>query len=305
MVPKSDEVPANVRTADDEAGWEEVEFDDKPTAKPTVKPATPVAMPIDDEDAPMAELAEPLSPADFAAKQALSKQDSGEVKSVEFAEPLSPGDFAFEHKKPDPKDEPLSPADFAVRKNESSGSKKAKTAPPPPAAVKAQPVQEAEVAVPLEIQDEAADGRGFRLDQTSLRKVYLLAIVEAFVTVIIALPALEHVGLFGAPPWAIVLLGVVALQTLYMLWVVALPDWSTVWFGSLVFGLTCVVHLVGLVLSFILADKNFLGLSTANWGTPLWCAMVMVGSGAMAFGCIHISRPWREDYEAYKASMAR
>lgn len=293
QVPLSDELPAKLRGASDE-GWEEVQFEDKPTAG--------VAVPVDDDDAPMAELAEPLSPADFAAEKSASKPE--DVKAAKFAEPLSPGDFAFEHKKPVAKDEPLSPADFAVRKSASKKSKP-QAEPPPAAAAKTKPVAEPEVEVPLTIEDEPQDGRDFRLDQSSLRKVYLLAIVEALATVFVAFPVIEHLGIIGAPPWAWVVIGLVTLQAVYVLWVVSLPDWSTVWFGVLVFGLTSMVHLVGFVLSFFLANKNLLGITTGNWITPLWCGTVVIITAAMAFGCLFISRPWREEYEAYKAGTAR
>lgn len=272
-----DDVPANVTLSKDRSGWEAVQFEDKAKAKGTAG----VAIPVDDDDVAMAELAEPLSPADFAAKKKpASNSTSREAPADELLEPLSPADFA----------KSKAPADLPP----------VQEAPPvqPPAA---QP-SAAKVDPPVAVL-ESRDGSGFRLDAGSLRGVYIWALVEVAVTLLIALPALEHLGLSGAPPWAWVVLLLVVLQSAYAMWVVALPDWSTVWFGSLMFGLTSATHLAGLALSVILPQGNFLGLPSGSWATPVWCTLVTIVTAAMAYGCVRISRPWRVAYEAYKAGL--
>lgn len=266
-----DDVPGDVPVSENRSDWQEVEFEDKSNPKR----ASGVAVPVEDDDVAMAELAEPLSPADFAAKQA-----SGKGSTDELLEPLSPADFAKGAGKSDP---PPAKAPPFVQ---------------PPAVQPSPPV----VDLPTEAQ-ELRDGSGFRLDDASLRKVYIWALVEAAITLLIAIPALEHLGLRGAPPWAWVLLLMVALQSAYVMWVVALPDWSTVWFGCLVFGLSSATHLVGIVLSLILRQGNVSGFSGGSWSTTLWCTVVVITTAAVAYGCVRISRPWRVAYEAYKAGV--
>lgn len=270
VVPMQDDVPANVSLSKDRSAWEEAQFEDKAKTKGD----SGVAIPVDD-DVAMAELAEPMSPADFAAKnKPASKSTLREAPTDQLLEPLSPADFA----------KGTAPADL----------------PPvqPPAA---QP-SAAKVDPPVAVH-ESRDGRGFRLDAGNLRGVYIWALVEVAITLLMALPALEHLGLSGAPLWAWVVLLLVLLQSAYAMWVVALPDWSTVWFGSLMFGLTSATHLTALVLSVILPQGNFLGLPSGSWATPVWCTLVTIVTAAMAYGCVRISRPWRVAYEAYKAGL--
>jgi len=123
-------------------------------------------------------------------------------------------------------------------------------------------------------------------------------------TLFVAVPAMKHLGSSGTPAWVWIVITLVAIQSLYILCVVTLPDWSTVWMGSLIFGLTSVMHLLGLAASLAITKESLpLGLAPATLLTSGWCAAVALLSAGMAFGCLRISRPWRAEYESQKASL--
>ncbi len=199
--------------------------------------------------------------------------------------------------------EPLSPADLAAQSSAPAAVPLKKPTSPQPAAVRKAPVPRPKVRVPSGGGNVDRAVR-YRLDRHAVRRVYVLAIVEAIVTLIIALPALKQLGSHGVPAWAWIVFALVAMQTLYMLWVVTLPDWSTVWMGSLVFSLTSGVHLSGLALCLAIArETRPLGLASTTLGGVGWCAAVAILALVMAYVCVRISRPWREEYEAHKAEQ--
>ncbi|GEM_PF-3027205 len=84
-------------------------------------------------------------------------------------------------------------------------------------------------------QDDPAWWTLYRPDPGKVQSARMLAFGMAATCVVGAVPGAVYLAQGELPSWAILTLGVAALQLLYLVWVAALPDWSTVWVGMLVF----------------------------------------------------------------------
>ncbi len=115
-----------------------------------------------------------------------------------------------------------------------------------------------------------------------------------------AAPALPHINLLAAPPWAIFALTGAFIHVVYLVWVVSLPDWSTVWLGGCLFALTALGYLTGGALAAM--QIHWFGLSEQRGTAVSWAIVLAVLFGVVAFGCFRYGNTWRREFDAQHVS---
>ncbi len=275
--------------------------------------------PTSDDSSTGDSIAEPLSPADFARPDPAEASDTAPLDeprppqsftppaSSESDEPRPPESFAAPppvDPTPAPPSEPRPPRSFNAPAAEPPPVELSASEPPPPVAKPGGASADADRPASVEFSTKPLQTRSdtiYRLPAENVRIVYVLAMVQAVLTIVVAAPALQHLGLRAVPGWAWIVLLLAALELLYVLWVVSLPDWSTVWLGALVFGLTAGVHALGFALCVTTAVENRpLGLDRLSSVTTGWCGTIAILCAGMAAACVWISSPWRSEYEEWK-----
>ncbi len=113
------------------------------------------------------------------------------------------------------------------------GEASSDAATPPESAPSAESIWR-EIVV-LSDQDDPAWWTLYQPDPGKVQSARLLALAMAATCVVGAVPGAIYLARGELPAWTVVVLGVAALQLLYLVWMASLPDWSTVWVGMLVF----------------------------------------------------------------------
>jgi len=137
--------------------------------------------------------------------------------------------------------------------------------------------------------------RPMRLDRHWIQTVYWLAFALAAVTLFSAAPAMRHLNLLAAPTWARVMLLVATLQFAYIIWMVLVPDWSTVWIGMIVFAVVAAMYGMMVLAAWLTAAGNPLPFELAGSRATVagWSAAVTLMNGLMIYVCGRISAAWR------------
>lgn len=155
-----------------------------------------------------------------------------------------------------------------------------------------------------------ADSLAARAGKGKLQTVYLLAAALAIVVICSIIPVLAkgHLNVVAAPGWARAVLLVGALQLAYIVWLVALPDWSTVWVGMLLFALVAAAYgMFWMIIVFTAPGEQMIlslhDLPRSQAGG--WCASVVLVTGLMSYFCGRISANWRRDFELARRGKSR
>ncbi len=140
----------------------------------------------------------------------------------------------------------------------------------------------------------------YRAGARQVETVYWLAAILLFSVVFGAAPALRHWQLAEAPAWAQVMLLVAAAQLAYTAWLVLLPDWSTLWVGTIVFALVAAGYgtAMALVGSMPPGRLSALGLAGAGSSAAGWCGANLVVMGLLSFACGRLATKWRRAFNA-------
>jgi hypothetical protein len=108
-------------------------------------------------------------------------------------------------------------------------------------------------------------------------------------------PAIKHLDLATAPPWARVSILLALLEAAYAAWIVLAPDWSTM--RVAMFVAAGVATLYGAALGASLLTPRFapapLDMQEAPGGASLWCATILCGALSLAYACGRLSHRWR------------
>ena len=116
-----------------------------------------------------------------------------------------------------------------------------------------------------------------RPDPARVRSLRWLASFLAFVVLFSTFPAWEHLDLQTPPGWARLVLLLAALQGCYILWMLATPDWASVWVVMLVFAFSAAVY--GMMTAIVLAtplDRPVpLDIGELRPVAPRWCGSVL------------------------------
>lgn len=144
----------------------------------------------------------------------------------------------------------------------------------------------------------------YRANPQQVETTYWLAVVLLFVIVFSAAPALGYMRLDQAPRWAQAMLLIAGVQLAYSIWLVIVPDWSTVRIGLWLFGVSAVLYAAGLGLFAMAADGRLpLGLTAARPSAAGWCGANALVLGLLSYACGQVGSTWRRsDFVAWSAS---
>jgi hypothetical protein len=140
--------------------------------------------------------------------------------------------------------------------------------------------------------DEESVQRAYRANPQQLEITYWLAVVLLFVIVFAAAPSLTYLQLDRAPPWAQIMLLIAGVQVAYTVWLIILPDWSSVWVGMWVFGVSAALYAGGMGL-FAMSDQAPLGVSGSTASATAWCGAITLVLGLLSYACGQVCVNWR------------
>ncbi len=123
-----------------------------------------------------------------------------------------------------------------------------------------------------------------------------LAAALLVVCLISASPALPHLNLTAAPNWARLLLLLTVMQVAFVLWMLTVPDWSSLWVVMIAFAVGAAFDGMGLAISLATpADRPLaLGLEAYRHWSTAWCGCLMLLLGGSASACGWLSFRWRK-----------
>jgi hypothetical protein len=148
---------------------------------------------------------------------------------------------------------------------------------------------------------------GYQADPGKVQTVYMLAAALAALTIFAAVPALKHLNFTDAPGWARAVLILSALQLVYVVWMVSLPDWSTVYIGMIVFAMVSAAYGVAWALVAFTPEArpiNFLDLDSVRRSAAGWCLVVLLLGALCTYACGRFSGRWRREFELAKSRRA-
>lgn len=145
-----------------------------------------------------------------------------------------------------------------------------------------------------------------RAGKGQTQTVYLLATGLAAVVIISSVPAVPHWNLAAAPGWARAIWLLAAVQLAYVVWMVALPDWSTVWVGMWLFAVSAAVYaMIFVVVAFTERGRPImLSLEDVRSNATGWCAIMVLLMSLMSYVSGRVSMAWRRAFELAKARKA-
>ena len=147
----------------------------------------------------------------------------------------------------------------------------------------------------------------YRANPQQIETAYWLAVVLLFVIVFSAAPALGYLRLDQAPAWAQAMLLVAGMQLAYSIWLVIVPDWSTIRVGLWLFGASAVLYAAGAAL-FAMAGAGPLPLDLAapRSSAAGWCGANSLALGLLSYACGQVGATWRRaDFVAWSAITRR
>jgi hypothetical protein len=142
--------------------------------------------------------------------------------------------------------------------------------------------------------DEEGVERADRPHPQQIETTYWLAVVLLFVIVFAAAPSLAFLRLDKAPPWAQIMLLIAGAQLAYALWLMIVPDWSSVWIGMWVFGVSAALYAAGMGLFALSSQAPApLGVTASAASASGWCGAIVLVLGLLSYACGHVSVNWR------------
>jgi len=166
-------------------------------------------------------------------------------------------------------------------------------------------------------EEEDNNVRGFEHDSRKRWAVYQFGIGLILATLFGAVPAamdiIDHFRTVDSPGvsrWAYGLLLVSGVQLAYALYLIQLPDWSTVRVVSVVTLVLATAYAMLLAITMLLTEESpiiqFLGLSDKMYPNKAagWCVILLGISSLLAYLGGRISMRWRQAYELLTEPMA-
>lgn len=167
----------------------------------------------------------------------------------------------------------------------------------------------------LEMAKAHSAVQGYRPDRDKLASVRRLGLTLSIITLVEILPALWHallpnapyIALSGAPAWAQIVLMLCLAQAVYIVWMVSLPDWCTVWVLMLIYGAVSAAYGFAFAVSLLTprTQEMMLGLDMVRQPTPWWCAAMVLLTFLAAFLCGRTSSRWHRTYLAAARAMGQ
>ncbi|HWA97493.1 MAG TPA: hypothetical protein VG713_03345 [Pirellulales bacterium] len=128
-----------------------------------------------------------------------------------------------------------------------------------------------------------------------LQYVYLLCAAIIALGLLGATPALLHMSESSVPSWAGVALLLSAVEILVAMWIVSIPDASTLWIGMLVAALNAAAYgaAMAAVASTPIGQSPPLDLFEVRHTAGAWCGVNMVLNGAICYALGRASQSWQ------------
>lgn len=147
----------------------------------------------------------------------------------------------------------------------------------------------------------------YRPDKDRIQAIRWLAFLSASAAAFGSVPAWKHLNLEIAPGWARVAMLLAVLQGFYIIWMLATPDWSSVWVVALVFALIATIYGAATVVALATPlDRPLpLDMEALRRSAPRWCGSVLLVNGLFAYLCGNSSLRWRRSYERETGAKAR
>ncbi len=139
----------------------------------------------------------------------------------------------------------------------------------------------------------------YQPDRGKIQTVRWLAFFLGLVILLSAIPALGHLNLATAPGWARLVLLITALEAVYIVWLLATPDWSTIWVLMLMFAVAATAY--GMATAVAIAtpiDHPMpLGMGPIRASAPRWCMAMLLTTSLATYLCGRTSTKWRRQFE--------
>ncbi len=102
-----------------------------------------------------------------------------------------------------------------------------------------------------------------------------------------------------APGWARFVLLAAAVEAVFIVWMLAAPDWASVWVVMLVFAVVATLYGMGTAIAAATPPHQPLplGLAEVRTRAASWCGAVMLVMGLATYACGRLSAKWRRVYE--------
>jgi len=147
----------------------------------------------------------------------------------------------------------------------------------------------------------------YRPGRDRIQAIRWLAFFSALAAAFGSVPAWEHLNLEVAPGWARVALLLAALQGFYIAWMLATPDWSSVWVVALVFALVAAIYGMATAVALAMPFERPLPLDmeALRHSAPRWCGSVLLVNALFAYLCGNSSVRWRRSYQRETGGRSR
>ena len=172
-------------------------------------------------------------------------------------------------------------------------------APPILAAAVTPPPLADRVAAPR-IVEQRGGVRGYRAEPSRVHTVYLIGVGLLALVLFQLAPTSAHLNPATAPNWARAVMLLAVVQTAFAVWLVSLPDWSTVRVAMMVMAGVTTLYGVALGVTVITPTTKPLlwDLNDVRDKASLWCATVLLLAGLMTYVCGRVAFRWRKAYRS-------
>jgi hypothetical protein len=117
-----------------------------------------------------------------------------------------------------------------------------------------------------------------------------------------------HLNLETAPGWARLVLLLAGLQAVYVVWMLNVPDWASVWVVMLVFATVSAAYALAaaIALATPLHEPLLLGMDEGiRRPAKAWCGAVMLVMALATYLCGRTSAKWRRSFELDRAGKSQ
>jgi len=141
----------------------------------------------------------------------------------------------------------------------------------------------------------------YRPDADHVRMVKWLAVFLGLTVLFSLIPVVRflYFNPETAPGWARFVLLAAAIEGAFILWMLAAPDWASVWVVMLVFAVVAALYGMGTAIATATPPHQPLPLGLAEVRTRAagWCGAVMLVMALATYVCGRVSAKWRRVYE--------
>lgn len=164
-----------------------------------------------------------------------------------------------------------------------------------------QPAATRQVRPWLVVTSDSDLARAWRCDPGKVHGAAWLAAVIVLLATVQSAPAWSHWRLADAPPWALVLWLLAAVQIAYALWLATVPHFVALSVGSTLFTLVVAVYAMGLTIAATPAGRvGLFGMADVRRTALGWCVAGVLLAGLLTYACAAYGARWRRHDAAWR-----